>query len=175
MPAEVTTFLRDKFGPARVYLGDPECVDTAAMYESFVRDLWEGVSGGALRLERFASVEGPVRKITIAMPETDALTFEAEGDTDWADLAAVVRATNALLAQRRDPRQLVEFRDRDFGQESGFLLATREELVALLEYGLETNRTVSLTLGEGVRLEPASEDLEGDPEPWERLWGELAQ
>jgi hypothetical protein len=169
------SFLRDRLGDTRVAIADPECVDTAALYEFFLRDLWSTVSEGTLHLNHFTSVEGTPRTLTVTMNGSAPLSFEVEGDTDWADLPAVVRATNELLVGIGDTRHFVEFRDKDFGQESGFVLLTRDELLDLLEFGLKEDTSLSLTYGAGEQIEPVSEDFGGDGgDAWERLWFDLS-
>lgn len=147
---------------------DGECVDHVNSYESVLRDLLGRVSSGGLALTHFVGVEGTPRQITIALDGGPPCTFEAEGETDWLDAAAVIAATNRILAGRGEARQLVEYQSDEFGQESGWVLLTPPELEALLEYGLTENHEIGVCFGGGKRLSPVSEDRGGDgPEPWE--------
>jgi len=168
MTHEATAFLEHTLGAERVVVLDGECVDHADYYEHVLRDLIRRVSGGGLSMTHFAGSEGAPRRLTLAIDEGEPHTFEAEGNTDWLDSAAVVGAVNLLLGKKGDSRQLVEYHGDEFGQESGWVLVEPAELCALLEFGLHENPTISLCFGPGQRLTPVSEDRGGDgPEPWE--------
>jgi hypothetical protein len=169
-----TEFLETRLGDVRVVVLDGECVDHVSYYEAVLRDLVRRVSAGGVALTHFVGVEGTPRKITIAFDGGEPHTFEAEAETDWLDSAAVIAATNRILADRGEARQLVEYHSNEFGQESGWVLLTPAELEALLEYGLGENHTVSLCFADGRRLTPVSEDHGGDgPGPWEDALLEL--
>lgn len=174
MPRTTTEFLEAQLGGGRVVVLDGECVDHVSHYESVLRDLLRQVSSGGVALTHFVGVEGTPRKITIALDGGPPCTFEADGETDWLDAAAVIAAVNRVLADRGEARQLVEYQSDEFGQESGWVLLTPPELAALLEYGLGENPEIGLCFGAGRRLSPVSEDRGGDgPEPWEEAVLEL--
>lgn len=170
-----TEFLTTLLGPDRVVVLDGECVDHVGLYESVLAELIRRVSSGGLTVRGFAGVEGPVRRLTLALGDGAPHTFEVEGDTDWLDGPAVVGGINHLLEARGDERQLVEYHGDEFGQESGWVLVSRDELRGLLEFGLFEDPTLRLTFGTATQLTPVSEDRGGDgPGPWEDALLELS-
>ncbi|APR84550.1 Hypothetical protein A7982_09899 [Minicystis rosea] len=165
--SDATPFLEKLAGTDRVTVLDGECVDAAADYEHVIRDLLAATTASEIVLRTFSSVEDNPRTLTFALDDGPPQTIEVEGDTDWLDISPLVGGIDAALRTIGYARRFIGYTGPEFGQESGFAMLLPEEMRALLRFGLETNRRITLYLGPGKDLEPASFDY-GDPEPWEQ-------